>query len=97
MSALPVGYRAYAKTVRIGEGVARWEFASVAVLHWGVKTRSGFTVVAEPKADNSSTVMQDKRYWLGAQLGPFRIAEPIQVVAVIDEPERKGFAYCTLS
>jgi len=34
--------------------------------------------------------------WLIAHIGPFRIPEPVRVVYVIDEPNRKGFAYGTL-
>lgn len=93
----PTGYRAYVKTVKIGDGIARWEFASTAVLRWGVKTRSGFAVVADPPSAGEPQVTVDQRYWLVARLGPFRISEPIEVVGVIDEPERKGFAYGTLS
>ncbi|HST81595.1 MAG TPA: DUF1990 domain-containing protein [Kineosporiaceae bacterium] len=38
------GYRRYERTVRIGQGPARWEAVRGEVLHWRVKTRSGFTV-----------------------------------------------------
>lgn len=34
--------------------------------------------------------------WLIAQIGPLRIPEPVRVVYVIDEPNRKGFAYGSL-
>lgn len=34
--------------------------------------------------------------WLIAQVGPFRVPEPVRVVYVVDEPNRKGFAYGTL-
>jgi uncharacterized protein (UPF0548 family) len=94
----PTGYRVYERTVRIGEGSTRWEFASTAVLHWGVKTRSGFTVLADDPASSAApAVTLDQRYWLIAHVGPFRIREPIQVVAVVDEPNRSGFAYGTLA
>jgi uncharacterized protein (UPF0548 family) len=93
----PTGYRVYERTVRIGEGSTRWEFASTEVLHWGVKTRSGFTVVADGQTSvRPPPVQLDQRYWLIAHVGPFRIREPIQVVSVVDEPNRKGFAYGTL-
>jgi uncharacterized protein (UPF0548 family) len=93
----PSGYRRYVKTIKIGDGVARWEFASAAVLRWGVKTRSGFAVLADPPSAGEPQVTLDHRYWLVAHLGPVPIREPIQVVAVIDQPDRKGFAYGTLS
>lgn len=34
--------------------------------------------------------------WLTVKLGPFRFREPVRVIYVIDEPNRKGFAYGTL-
>ncbi|MDM7854894.1 DUF1990 family protein [Cellulomonas alba] len=40
----PAGHRAYEASVRLGTGDACWAAASAAVLAWGVKTRSGFTV-----------------------------------------------------
>jgi uncharacterized protein (UPF0548 family) len=93
----PAGYRAYTKTVKIGEGAARWQFASTALLRWGVKTRSGFTIHTDTVSDGTPQVILDQRYWLIAHLGPLRIKEPIQVIAVIDEPNRTAFAYGTLS
>lgn len=95
----PTGYREYAATVRIGHGAQRWQFASTAVLRWSVKTRSGFTVVAGNAQDagGDPRVILDQRYWLIARLGPFHVKEPIQVIAVINEPDRTGFAYGTLS
>ena len=94
----PTGYRVYERTVRIGEGSTRWEFASTAVLEWGVKTRSGFSVLADGQVSGDPpTVRLDRRYCLVAHVGPFRITEPIQVVWVVDEPNRAGFAYGTLA
>jgi uncharacterized protein (UPF0548 family) len=93
----PTGYRVYERTVRIGEGSTRWEFASTAVLEWGVKTRSGFSVLADGQVSGEPPpVRLDQRYWLVAHVGPFRVSEPIQVVSVVDEHNRRGFAYGTL-
>jgi uncharacterized protein (UPF0548 family) len=127
----PRGYRPYEKSVRIGYGPARWDFAWHAVLSWGVKIRSGFTIEFADKppqgADTSYTPVSfdaegtpisaatigadgDAVYgpdgmpfvtpgdsaWLLAPVGPFRFREPVRVVYVVDEPNRKGFAYGTL-
>ena len=93
----PAGYRGYERTVRIGEGPAQWEFASTAVLQWGVKTRSGFTVLGDGQVSGDPPpVRLEQRYWLVAHVGPFRISEPIQVVSVVDEHNRRGFAYGTV-
>lgn len=35
-------------------------------------------------------------FWLVAHLGPVTVREPVRVVAVVDEPDRRGFAYGTL-
>jgi uncharacterized protein (UPF0548 family) len=92
----PLTYRSYEKTVKIGNGSNRWAFASDAVLAWGIKTRSGFTVLPDDGLAAERPVRLGRRYWLVAHLGSLRVKEPIQVVAVIEEPDRKGFAYGTL-
>jgi uncharacterized protein (UPF0548 family) len=75
----------------LGFGVDVWEFAGREVLRWGVKRRSGFSVA------DDRPVAVGNRYWIVAHLGPLRIHEPIEVLAVVDEPRRKGFAYSTLA
>jgi len=104
----PSGYHAFERTVRIGHGEADWAGAGGALLRWGVKERSGFTVEpgpgpasgpasgpgAGPGADG--LVERGRSYWLVAALGPFTVREPVRVVAVVDESDRCGFAYGTL-
>lgn len=92
------GFRRYEESAQIGEGSERWEFASRAVLTWGVKTRSGFALMAASgrPADAQGVAVAD-RVWLVARIGPLRVREPVQVVALIDEPDRRGFAYGTLT
>jgi uncharacterized protein (UPF0548 family) len=90
----PAGFRAVEQTVRLGDGRALWETATAALLDWGVKTRSGFTVVPGPGSSQRVRVGTD--YWLHAALGPLRLREPVRVVAVVDRPDRRGFAYATL-
>ncbi len=85
------GYRDFERTVRIGEGDAFWANASSALLRWGVKTNSGFTVDPQPAA----AVQAGERYRITAHLGFFRVHEPVAVVAVVDAPDRRGFAYGT--
>jgi uncharacterized protein (UPF0548 family) len=92
------GFRSYERSVRIGEGSTRWDFASQAILRWGVKTRSGFTVRDDTgTSGGGQRVVLGDRFWLFAHLGPLRVSEPVQVVNVIDDPDRKGFAYGTLT
>jgi len=40
----PAGYRAIERTARIGHGAARFEYACVAALTWGIQRRSGFRI-----------------------------------------------------
>ncbi|MDQ1540620.1 MAG: hypothetical protein QOH29_1346 [Actinomycetota bacterium] len=98
------GYRHYERTACIGNGSACWDFASDAVVRWGIKTRSGFTIDGDgdghghgDEAATVSPVAVDQRRWLVAHVGPFTIREPVRVVAVVDKPDRKGFAYGTLA
>ncbi|MEU2351125.1 DUF1990 family protein, partial [Modestobacter sp. NPDC013298] len=89
------GYRRFERTVRTGSGPAHWAAVSAAVLEWGVKTRSGFTV--EPAPGGGSRVRQGGRWWLRAAVGPVTVREPVEVVAVVERPDRAGFAYGTLA
>jgi len=40
----PAGYRAIERTARIGHGAARFEYACVSALTWGIQKRSGFRI-----------------------------------------------------
>ena len=61
---------------------------------WAVKTRSGFTV-QPAEGGEGARVRQGQTDTLVASLGPFRLREPVQVVSVIERPDRCGFAYGT--
>ncbi|MFJ4845196.1 MULTISPECIES: DUF1990 family protein [unclassified Streptomyces] len=88
------GLRPYACTVVIGHGERDWRAAADAVLHWEVKRRSGFTVTGCAGAGERVTVGAEYRITAGR--GPFTVREPVRVVAVVDLPDRCGFAYGTL-
>lgn len=87
----PVGFRALETTVYLGVGVSCWVSTSTAVLHWAVKTRSGFTVDGPAHG-----IRLGDRYWVRAGFGPVTVSEPVQVVGLVDTPTRRGFAYGTL-
>ena len=91
------GFRISEQRTRLGAGPDRWSFAAEVILRWGVKTRSGFTVEAPSGEETDELVEVGDRRWLVAHLGPLKVREPIEVVTVIDEPDRKGFAYGTLT
>ncbi len=88
-TAAPAGYRRYETTTCVGSGDDDWAWASMAVLHWAVKTRSGFEIDGAERAYLGGDVT------LLARIGPFRLREPARVVAVVEEPSRCGFAYGT--
>ncbi|RKS71530.1 uncharacterized protein (UPF0548 family) [Motilibacter peucedani] len=90
--AYPRGYRRFERSVLVGRGSDSWERASSLLIAWGVKTRSGFAVEPAPAAPVST----GSRVWLVARIGVVRVREPVVVVAVVDEPGRRGFAYGTL-
>jgi len=90
----PAGWRAYERTVPPGSGQRLWAEASVAVLSWGVKTRSGFAV--EPPLDPGQVARAGARSWLVARVGPVRVREPVQVVETVVTDRRVALAYGTL-
>jgi uncharacterized protein (UPF0548 family) len=90
----PAGYRTFERTVLLGHDPAVWESATSAALEWGIKTRSGFAV--DPDAGGARRVEPGADYWLLAAVGPVTVREPARVVAVVESPERCGFAYGTL-
>lgn len=89
----PSGYRAFERSVSIGRGDGDWAAASDALMSWAIKTRSGFDVRSE--AGSELRVHESQDFTLIARLGSIRVREPVRVVAVVDEPDRRGFAYGT--
>ncbi|MEO8220190.1 MAG: DUF1990 family protein [Specibacter sp.] len=74
----------------VGTGDAGWERASIDVLRWKVKTSSGFTV------DSTEAVALGRRVTVTAKLFGMTVQEPVEVVAVVVQPDRVGFSYRTL-
>ncbi|GAA3869756.1 DUF1990 domain-containing protein [Leifsonia kafniensis] len=74
----------------IGSGEAMWERVAEDVLRWRVKTASGFAV------DSTGPVSSGDRVDVTARLFGMTVIEPVEVVAVVEEPDRVGFAYRTL-
>lgn len=90
----PSGHRAYEESALLGTGDACWAAASAAVVAWGVKTRSGFAV--QPPVPRGGSVARGERSWIRARVGPVVVREPAEVVAVVADVDRRGFAYGTL-
>ena len=74
----------------LGHGDDAWAWVGEELLRWGVKTRSGFTVTPRaPAAAGQRPVIMAHAFGLS-------IREPVEVVAVVRQPDRIGFAYRTL-
>jgi uncharacterized protein (UPF0548 family) len=84
---LPADYRHLHASAVIGHGRQRFEEAAAAVMRWGMLRGAGVRVEAttEVAAVGSEVLVG---------LGPLRA--PCRVVYVVDDPDRRGFAYGTL-
>ncbi|KWX65857.1 DUF1990 domain-containing protein [Mycobacterium sp. NAZ190054] len=86
-SDLPDGYRHLLKSSVIGSGRERFERAAAEGMRWGMLRGAGLRVEATtPVAAVGADVL--------VHLGP--VLAPCRVVYVVDEPDRRGFAYGTL-
>jgi uncharacterized protein (UPF0548 family) len=84
---LPEGYHHVQRSAAIGRGRRRFEEAAAAGMRWGMLRGAGLRVEAttEVAAVGSEVLVH---------LGPVRA--PCRVVYVVDESDRRGFAYGTL-
>ena len=85
--ALPAGYHHVQKSAVIGHGRRRFDDAAAAVMRWGMLRGAGVRVnpSSEVAAVGSEVIVG---------IGPVRA--PCRVVYVVDEANRRGFAYGTL-
>ncbi|MFG6476440.1 DUF1990 family protein [Microbacterium sp. P06] len=74
----------------IGSGGEVWDRACDDVLRWRVKTRSGFRVETE------GPVRVGDRPLIRVRMRGLTVVEPVEVIDVVLEPNRVGFAYRTL-
>ena len=85
------GFRRWERTAVLGAGEDVWRWAAAEVLRWGVKTRSGFSVTPNTEVSRGS------RPIILAHPFGLSIREPVEVVDVVEEAGRVGFAYRTLA
>jgi uncharacterized protein (UPF0548 family) len=88
---VPAGYHRVRRTVRIGSGDILFDQAVDALFGWQVQLRAGLRVAASSARVEEGAVVR-----LGLGVGPIRLHAPCQVIYVVDEPHRRGFAYGTL-
>lgn len=85
---LPAGYRHTRASAVIGTGRDRFERAGDSVLRWGMQRGAGLRVQATSESAAVGTE-------LIVRIGP--VPAPCRVVYVLDEDDRRGFAYGTLA
>jgi uncharacterized protein (UPF0548 family) len=88
---LPDGYHHLTRTTVIGNGRRAFEYAAGSLMRWGVQRGAGIAVAASAPAVEEGAVAILRLGW-----GPVAVRAPVRVVAVVDEPDRCGFAYGTL-
>jgi uncharacterized protein (UPF0548 family) len=87
---LPDGYSHTRRGTRLGSGRVSFGAAADAVLSWQMHRRSGLAVAAEGPAAEGMTVI------LGMGR-PLVLVMPCRVLYVVNEPDRRGFAYGSLT
>jgi uncharacterized protein (UPF0548 family) len=87
---LPPGYQHLHAARVVGEGRELFERCAETIMTWGVQRGAGLLVVPGEPVE----VGAENR--IGLRLGPLTTWAPCRVVYVVDEPDRKGFAYGTL-
>ncbi|MEU5758733.1 DUF1990 domain-containing protein [Nocardia sp. NPDC047648] len=89
--AVPEGYRGLRLRRRIGRGRELFERAGAEILAYRVQKGTGIFRSADTPTAEPGTAITVR---LG--LGPLGITAPCRVVYILDEPDRRGFAYGTL-
>ena len=89
---LPPAYHHLHERARLGAGPQTFTSAAAALSRWEVQRRAGLRVTpsAPSVADGVVAVLR-----IGA--GPLAVRAPVRVVHVVDEPDRRGYAYGTLA
>jgi len=88
---LPAGYDHVVRAHVIGSGRADFDRASAAVFRWTAQRGAGLRIQAGGPASTPGTVVL-----MTAGLRRAGLDIPCRVVWVVDEPDRRGFAYGTL-
>ncbi|MET9019687.1 DUF1990 domain-containing protein [Actinopolymorpha sp. NPDC004070] len=87
----PPGYGLVTRSVRVGQGQGSFDSCTNALLGWEVHRRAGLGVYADqPRATPGAVVV------VVVGVGRWGVVAPCRVVHLLDEPDRRGFAYGTL-
>ncbi len=87
---VPEGFRVFRHETVIGSGTELWVLAADAVLEWAMQRGAGIRV-STPRV-----VVGDDVVLTIPLLGVFPVRAYTRVIAIVDEPSRRGFVYGTL-
>ncbi|MGD7731587.1 DUF1990 family protein [Propionibacteriaceae bacterium G57] len=90
------GGRVSEESVQVGSGPARWLHAWQQTMSWGIQRSAGYSILPVGE-DATNQVRPGLTVRMRRRFGPLVMSMPVRVVHVIDEPDRKGFAFGTLS
>jgi uncharacterized protein (UPF0548 family) len=88
---LPDGYHHLTQVTVVGRGREVFEWAAPYLMGWAVQRRAGLRVATSSAVAEPGAVAV-----LRLGVGPLALRAPVRVVHVVDEPDRRGFAYGTL-
>jgi uncharacterized protein (UPF0548 family) len=89
--ALPAGYHHVRASTDVGAGDAVWTRARAGIREWVAHAAAGFEVVP-----HHAPIATGETVAVLTRTGPVHVAAACRIVAVVDEPDRYGFAYGTL-
>lgn len=90
-SGSPVGYHQFTQTISLAGGTD-FEAAADLLMSWQVQARAGLVVRASAlRVTEQAVVLMRLGY------GPVSVSIPCRVVYAVNEPDRRGFAYGTLT
>ncbi|WP_410869878.1 DUF1990 family protein [Nocardia sp. A7] len=87
----PDGYHQFRNRRRIGHGRELFDRAAAHILDYGIQKGVGTFRGADTETAQPGTELT-----VVLRLGPLTFTAPCRVVYVLDEPDRRGFAYGTL-
>lgn len=91
LTKLPAGFHHLDQTFPIGHGRAAFDAAADELMRWGVQRGAGLRVSASSPQVEVGAVAVVRLGW-----GPVAVGAPVRVVQVVDQIDRRGFAYGTL-
>jgi uncharacterized protein (UPF0548 family) len=89
---LPEGCRIVRREAEVGHGRTRFEALANRLLSWQMHRDARLVVEAQ-----TEQARPDSEVRLGLRLGPLTVGAACRVVYVIEETDRRGFAYGTLA